>query len=207
MPGSFKPLLLALACLVALPATAGDRDSFLDERPGIGEPLRFRDAEGGAFRPRGLILIGPFGALAAEMPSGARTTRSEDRVDLSSTPLVGQLFRETLDVASVREGSLVGPVYRVADTLVVDATRTAPEEAPELARRHVALSTNVPRIGAVSYHLGRLGWTPVAAPAPEGVPIGSAHLVDGALVLASQGGEPAWPSVEAMFRDLFGTSR
>jgi hypothetical protein len=127
-------------------------------------------------------------------------------VDLSSSPLVGQLFRETLDVASVREALLVGPVYRVADTLVVDATG-APGQAHELARRQVALSTNVPRIGAVSYHLGRLDWMPATAPAPAGAPIGSAHLVDGALVLASQGGEPAWPSVEAMFRDLFSLSR
>lgn len=202
-----KPILLALACLAALPAAAGERDSVLDERPGIGEPLRFRDAEGGAFRPRALILHGPAGTVAAELPSGARDARSENRVDLSSTPLIGQLFRETLDIASVREWPLVGPVYRVADTLVVDATRMPSEQAPDLTSRRVALSTNVPRIGAVSYHLGRLGWTRVSAPAPVGAPIGSAHLVEDTLVLASQGGEPAWPSVEAMFRDLFSLPR
>ena len=193
------PLLLIAACLAALSAAASERDSFLDERPGIGEPLRFRDASGGAFRPRTLILSGPAGALAAELPSGARSALSENRVDLSAAPLVGPLFRPTLDVASVREGPLVGPVYRVGDTLVVHAT-----EAPaDLARLRVVLSTNVPRVGAVSYRLGRLGWSPVGAAGPAGAPIGSAHLVDGALVLASQGGEPAWPSVEAMFQDLF----
>ena len=129
--------------------------------------------------------------------------RSENRVDLSSAPLVGPLFARTLDVASVRQGTLVGPVYRLGDTLVVDATRAAPQLAGDLARRHVALSTNLPRIGAVSYRLGRLDWTAVRTAPPAGAPIGSAHLVGGALVLASQGGEPAWPSLEAMFRDLF----
>ena len=201
------PLLLAAICfaavLAAQSAPAGERDSFLDERPGIGEPLRFRDAHGGAFRPRSLILLAPEGSLAAELPSGARSARSENRVDLSGLPVLGSLFRDTLDVASAREGVLVGPVYRAGDALVVDAARPP----AELANRHVALSTNLPRVGAVSYGLGRLDWTPVAPavrmPEPEGAPIGSAHLVGGALVLASQGGEPAWPSVRAMFRDLF----
>ncbi len=204
-------ILLAAGCiaaagLMALPAQA-DRDSFLDERPGIGEPLRFRDAAGGAFRPRALIVSGPSGASAADLPSGARSVRSEDRVDLSSTPIIGQVFRETLDVASVREAPLVGPVYRVGDTLIVDATQAPPEQASGLARGHVALSTNVPRVGAVSYHVDRLAWRPVPAPALPSAPLGSAHLVDGTLVLASQGGEPAWPSLEAMFRDLFGSAR
>jgi hypothetical protein len=198
-PLLFAALCFAAAVLAAQPAPGGERDSFLDERPGIGEPLRFRDALGGAFRPRTLILRGADGALAARLPSGARSARSEDRVDLSSAPLVGPLFRGTLDVATVRQAALVGPVYRVGDTLVVDAA-TAPSE---LAKRQVAFSTNLPQVGAVSYGVGPLDWTPVAAPAPAGGPIGSAHLVGGALVLASQGGEPAWPSVEAMFRDLF----
>lgn len=192
-------LFIVAACVAAVPAAASERDSFLDERPGIGEPLRFRDQAGGAFQPRALVLRGPAGALAAELPSGARSARSENRVDLSGAPLVGRLFAKTLDVASVRQGPLVGPVYRVGDMLVVDAS-----QAPaDLAQLHVALSTNLPRVGAVSYRLGRLGWAPVGAAAPAGAPIGSAHLVDGALVLASQGGEPAWPSVEAMFQDLF----
>jgi hypothetical protein len=196
-------LLLAAACLAALPAWASDRDSLLDERPGIGEPLRFRDAHGGAFRPRALIVRGPSGAFAAELPSGARSAVSENRVDLSGVPLVGPLFRETLDVASVREGALVGPVYRVGDTLVVDAGQASAGQLADFGRRHVALSTNLPRIGAVSYRLGRLGWTPVGVPTPAGAPIGTAHLVNGALVLVSQGGEPAWPSIEALFQDLF----
>jgi hypothetical protein len=117
--------------------------------------------------------------------------------------LLGPLFRETLDVATVREGALVGPVFRVGDTLVVDATQAPATLSRELARHHVLLSTNLPRIGAVSYRLGRLGWTPAAAPARSVDPIGSAHLVGDMLVLASHGGEPRWPSVEAMFEDLF----
>jgi hypothetical protein len=195
-------LLLAATCL-AFPAGAGERDSFLDERPGIGEPLRFRDAHGGAFRPRALIVLGASGAFAAELPSGARSAVPENRVDLSGAPLVGPLFRETLDVASVREWPLVGPVYRAGDTLVVDAGDAPAGQLADIARRHVVLSTNLPRIGAVSYRLGRLAWTPAGTPAPAGAAIGSAHLVGGALVLASQGGEPAWPSIEAMFQDLF----
>lgn len=198
-----RPLMLAAACLSAvavpvLPAAATERDSFLDERPGFAEPLRFRDERGGAFRPRALIVRGAGGAMAAKLP-GAATAENENRVDFSGTPVIGPLFGETLDVASAREGALVGPVYRVGDTLVVDASAAS----AEVVNRSVALTTNIPRYGAVSYRVGRLNWTPVTPPTGVGTLLGSAHLVDGALVVASRGGEPAWPSLEAMFKDLF----
>lgn len=191
--------VVSASLAAALPAAASEeRGSFLDERPGFDEPLRFRDERGGAFRPRALIVTGAGGAMAAKLP-GAADARSENRVDLSGSPLLGPLFRETLDVASAREGALVGPVYRVGDALVVDAT-VAPSD---LAGRPVVLSTNVPRYGAISFPLGRLDWQHVTRPTAERMPLGSAHIVDGRLVLASRGGEPAWPSVEAIFRDLF----
>ena len=194
-----RPSLLVIACLAALPAAAGDeRDSFLGERPGFDEPLRFRAENGGAFRPRAVIVTGAGGALAARLPRAADAL-SENRVDLSGAPVLGPLFRGTLDVASVREGALVGPVYRVADTLVVDAG-AAPVG---LQSRPVAIATNIPRYGAISYGLGLLDWRPVTPPAIAGAQVGTAHVVNGALVLASQGGEPAWPSLDAMFRDLF----
>jgi hypothetical protein len=200
----FPALLIAAACLAALPAAASDeRGSFLEERSGYDEPLRFRAENGGAFRPRAVVIAGAGGALAARLP-GAANAMSENRVDLSNTPALGPLFRPTLDVASVREGALVGPVYRVGDTLVIDAgVIDAGAASAGIANRRVAISTNIPRYGAVSYQLGRLDWAPVAAPAVAGEPIGSAHIVGRTLVLASRGGEPAWPSVEALFRDLF----
>ncbi|HET7409169.1 MAG TPA: hypothetical protein VFJ13_03150, partial [Paracoccaceae bacterium] len=109
-----------LAALTAwLPAGASERDPFLDGRSGYDEMLRFRAENGGSFRPRAVVIVGAEGALAARLP-GAATVRNENRVDLSGTPGLGPLFRETLDVASVRQGSLVGPVYRVGDRLVID---------------------------------------------------------------------------------------
>ncbi len=204
MMRTFRPLLLAAACLSVLPAltlpaaASGGRDSFLGERPGFDEPLRFRTESGGAFRPRAIIVTGASSAIAAKLPRAA-DAQSEDRVDLHGAPLVGPLFRGTLDVATVRQGALVGPVYRVGDTLVVDAG-AAPAG---LQSRPVTIATNIPRYGAVSYALGLLHWTPVTRPTDAGVRVGTAHLVNGALVLASEGGEPAYPSVEALFHDLF----
>lgn len=196
---------LAMAAAVAaalptgLPALAGnERDGWLAERSGHDEPLRFRAADGGAFRPRAVVVTGTGQAMSARLP-GAADIRSEDRVDLSGTPVLGPLFRETLDVGSVRRGALVGPVYRAGDTLVIDAGAAL----AGLPDRRVAIATNLPRYGAVSYQLGRLKWSPAAAPLPAGEPIGSAHLIGNTLVLASQGGEPAWPSLEAFFRDAF----
>lgn len=198
------PLLLvvgcvAAACLATPPALAGDRDPIFEERPGILEPPLFRDARGGAFRPRDVIVVGPRSAMAARVSQNPRRTRSENRLDLSGVPLVGSLFRGTLDVASVRRAPLVGRVYRVGDALVVETARVP----SELAGRRVALATNVPRYGAVSFELGRLDWQPTTPPTGHRVEIGSAHLVGGDLVLASQGGEPAFPSVRSLFGDLF----
>src|SRR5690606_9670923 len=134
----------------ALPAMASEeRGSFLGERSGYGEMLRFRAENGGSLRPRAVIVSGVGGALSARLPEAA-TVRDENRVDLSGTPVLGPLFRGTLDVARARQGELVGPVYRVGDTLVIDA-----DAMPAgLTNRRVALATNVPRYGAISFQLG-----------------------------------------------------
>jgi hypothetical protein len=202
------PLLGALACAAgmclaalpaATPAAAGERDASRGAQSHIGEPPVFRDANGGAFRPRSIIVAGPRGAQAARVPDNARQGRGENRVDLSGAPLVGGLFRGTLDVASVRAEPMIGRVYRVGNALVVETVETP----PNLAGRPVALATNVPRLGAVSFALGPLDWHAVPAPQVPRAAIGSAHLVGDELVLASQGGEPAFPSVGALFRSLF----
>lgn len=203
-----RAALLSLAIgLAALPvagtalapmAAAGERGSWLDERGGYATPLLFRAANGGAFRPHAVVVMGAGAATAARLPEAADAA-PEDRMDLSGVPVLGPLFRPTLDVASAREGTPVGPVYRVGDRLVIDV-RTG---AADATGRPVAIATNVPRYGAISYRLGRLDWQPTAAPAITGEPIGSAHILGGTLVLASQGGEPAWPSLEALLEDLF----
>ena len=197
-------LFLAAACaagalLAIQPAPAGDRDSRIENNATMGEPPVFRDADGGAFRPRSLIVAGPGGALAARIPENPRQMQGENRVNLSGAPVVGSLFRPTLDVATARRGPLIGPVYRVGNALVVEAAETP----PNLVGRPVALATNVPRSGAVSFQLGPLDWQPVPRPVMPRAEIGTAHIVDGELVLASRGGEPAWPSIGAFFRDLF----
>lgn len=199
LPAACVAACLAAAPLAAPPALAGERDSNRQDQPAFGEPPVFRDADGGAFRPRSLIVSGPRGAMAARVPENPRQTQGENRVDLSGVPVVGQLFRPTLDVASVRRAPLIGPVFRVGNALVVETV----ELPPNLAGRPVALATNVPRLGAVSFWLGPLDWHEVPAPSVPRSQIGSAHLVDGELVLASRGGEPSFPSVESLFRRLF----
>ncbi len=204
MPRLLTTLLLIAACTTGplfapLAAAAGERDPTIQNRTAVGEPPVFRDANGGAFRPRSIIVAGPRGAMAARVPENTRQTRGENRVDLSGAPLVGPLFRGTLDVASVRQAPLIGRVYQAGNTLVVESI----EPPPSLDGRPVALATNVPRLGAVSFQLGPLDWRPVPPPSAPRTEVGSAHLLDGALVLASRGGEPAFPSVGSFFRRLF----
>jgi hypothetical protein len=190
---------LALAALMMMPASAGERSGdVFGDRPGIGEPIRFRDANGGAFRPSDLVIINTAGAVLAMMPRTSSNVRSEDRVDLSETPLIGAIFQETLSTGDAREGQLIGPVLRSGDRLVVDA-RSSGFEVIDLP---VVLATNLQRFGAVSYRIGVLRYTPSTI-VPGGERIGAAYLVDGRLVLASTGGEPAWPSLQAMFDDIF----
>ena len=194
------PLAAAFALVLSAngPASAGERsgDRFGD-RPGVGEPLRFRDANGGAFRPSALIILSAAGTQIAPLPSTTNSARSEDRVDLSEIPLIGGLFGETLSTDDAREGRPVGKLQRVGDTLVLDARGSG----ISVTSLPVVMATNLPRHGAVSYRLGRLNYRPGGA-GGVGPVLGAAYEVDGKLVLASTGGEAAWPSLEAMFDDL-----
>lgn len=195
-----KLILTLLMALVALPATAGDRPRGIEDRPGVGEPLRFRDASGGAFRPTELVMVVPGGTLRAPLPASVATAQNEDRMDLSETPLLGELFRETISPVDARGGEVVGPVYRFGSHLVVDAAGSA----PDLTRRAVVLSADLPRLGSVSYRLGRLDFRDDGRGAtPGGAQLGTAYLVDGRLVIASEGGEPAWGSVNEIFQAVF----
>lgn len=180
---------------IAGAAFAESRDP-LDRFNGNG-PLRFRNAEGGAFRPVRLVLVTDQGNFGAPLPEAAEI-QSEDRLDLSSVPLVGEVFRGTLAPSDARQGVLVGDVQRVGDMLVVRAAGF-----PEgLVRASVVVSTSVPQLGPVSYAVGRLPYRDASLPA-AGEIIGSAHLVGSQLVIASRGGEPAYPSVESLVEDLF----
>ena len=199
------PVLIATLAVVfgaafAGAAMAGEGYRPFGEGPSVGEPLRFRAENGGAFRPRALIIQTGAGSLRAILPEASNNARSENRVDLSGTPVLGPLFRGTLSTDNARQGQRVGEVYRApGDYLVLIADGAG----RDLSSYPLTLTTNLPRIGAVSYPLGRLRYGASGAPVSRGMPVGEAWLIDGQLVLASRGGEPAYPSVEALFRDIF----
>jgi hypothetical protein len=175
-------------------ATAGEGPDFND-RPSVGHPLRFTDARGNVFRPRTLIMLTRSGTLAAPLPATTDNAASEDHLDFSGSPLIGQFFRRRLAPSdAAREGAPVGPVFRHGDTLVLDA-RSA---TVALTGRALILTAEFPRDGAISYHLGRPGFAPGALPrdvgsadgSAAGIPAGTAYLVDDALVLAGDGRGP-----------------
>ena len=183
---------LALAALLALPglAPAGEGPDFGD-RPTVGQPLRYTDARGNVFRPRTLIMITRSGTLAATLPAATNNAASEEHLDLSASPLIGQVFRRRLAPSdAAREGTALGPVFRTGDTLVLDARGAT----ATLIGRALVLTANFPRDGAVSYHLGQPDFAPGTLPGadrtPGGTPAGTAYLVDGTLVLAGEGRGP-----------------
>ena len=70
-----RPGVPVLLCLLALPAFAGDGEGPVgfDDRPTVGQPLRFTDIAGNTYRPRRLVLLTPAnsvngGASAAKLP-------------------------------------------------------------------------------------------------------------------------------------------
>lgn len=190
----FAALVFVLLTLLAVPVLAGDRPGF-EDRPANGHPLRFTDANENVFRPRRLVVVSPSGTYAAALPSSARESRFEGRLDLSGLPLVGGLFRPRLAPQDAsREGAPVGPVTRFGDTLVVDTGATA----VTLSSLRIVLTANFPRDGAVSHWLGFLQFAPAEAPAGSGRDAGAAYIVDGTMVLAGPGFEPRitdWSSV------------
>lgn len=191
---------LTLMALPGTPALADQRDRTFPDRPGVGQPVRFLGADGGAFQPRLLVISSPSGTVRAALPASTSEARSEDRIDLSETPLLGPLFEGTLSTAGARETEAVGTLFQApGGVLLLDSSTPA----AELTSLPVVLTTNLPRVGGVSYPLSRLSYGGSGQVAGQGVQIGTAHIIDGRLVLASDQGGPAFPSVEAMFRDLF----
>lgn len=187
----FVPALIA-GVLVAGSVSAGGRNSDDWDRPGVGVPLRFQSEKGGAFRPRALVVQTANGAQVARLPAVSNDARPEDRVDLSGAPLIGALFQGRLAPADARRGDAVGPVVRVGDTLVVQATGWP----GDLTGLPVTLATHTPRTGSVSYRLGRMTFAPGGV-GGGGIPIGQAFVVNGALVIASPGNGA--PTLEGLF--------
>jgi hypothetical protein len=113
-----RHLILTLALLLVLPgfgsgfgpgsATAGEGPDFND-RPSVGHPLRFTDARGNVFRPRTLIVLIRSGTLAAPLPATTDNATSEDHLDLSGTPLVGQFFRRRLAPSDAAREAAMAP--------------------------------------------------------------------------------------------------
>lgn len=183
-----------------MPVAAGDRDGGFRDRPGFGEQLRFRSADGGSFRPRTLMVLLPGSVMRAALPETA-PARDENRLNISETPLVGKLFPSTLAPRNAREGQLIGPVFRRGDGLVLDAREGA--GADGLSSRPLVLTSHLPRLGTISYAVGGVTYTQSGgAVGIDGAPIGAAYLLDGRLVLAGEGGGPEWPSVESLFNGL-----
>ncbi|MEM9138733.1 MAG: hypothetical protein AAGB15_02795 [Pseudomonadota bacterium] len=191
-------LLTAMTVAVTAPATLADgRDRLGLDRPSIGVPLSFAASDGAAFRPRLLVIHTAGGAVAADLPATSDDVRSEDRVDVSGTPLIGGLFRGRLAPSDARLGQNVGQVVRAGDSLHVEALGWP----GRLGDFPVAFATRVRSAGTVSFGLGRLGYRAVTMAMPSGRVIGSAHIVNGKLVIASAGDGP--PSLGDLFRSNF----
>jgi len=181
--------IFCLACLLALPALARDDSVPRDfgDRPAVSYPLRFTDLAGNVFHPEWLVMLTPAGALAAPLPDTSSDARSEERVDLSGLPLIGNLFYHRLAPGDAAlQGELVGPLFRIGAMLIIDTT--GPGASP--AGHDVMLTANLPNDGAVSYRLGQLRFAPAETPAGTRTPAGAAYLVAGTLVLAAEGGGP-----------------
>lgn len=195
-------MLAALAVGLSAPTPAdaqGDRDDRFAEQPVSAVALRFRSEIGGAFRPRSLTIRQGEQTVSSRLPAEVGSARLEDRMNLSSVPLAGKFFRGTLSTADARAGTFVGPLYRTAgDGMLIVAKTDSP-----VTGSPIAMTTNIPGRGAISYQLGRLGFAPAGAAPSPGAEIGAAWILDGVLVLASTGGEAAYPSIGALFEDLF----
>ena len=181
----FTLLAALIAALHLTPAMAGGgRNAETWDRPGVGVPVQFQSENGGAFRPRILIVQTDTGLLRADLPATSDSVRSEDRVDLSDLPLLGSLFRQRVAPEDASKGVPVGMLFRDGDTLFLEASGWV----QRLSGPPVVLSTYVPQLGSVSYGLGRLDFRPSADAAPgRDVPVGRAFLIDGKLFLASPG--------------------
>lgn len=194
-------IAVLLGALVTSPAYAdGEGPPTFEDRPQVGQPVRFTDAAGHVFRPERLMILSPDGARTAKLPATTNRARSEERLDLSGLPLIGHVFRDRLAPGDTRRrGVLVGPLSRVGDTLVLDAR----ESPVAIEPRQVVLTANFPRDGAVSFRLKGLRFSPVAPITGMGRSAGTAWLVGDTLVLAGAGYGPAIQDLEGAIGDLF----
>ena len=177
------PLIAALTLSSGQVATADPpRDPFFDG-PGNAVPLRFLAANGGTFQPRAIVLATQGSAITARLPRTSGRVRSEDRVDLRSIPYAGRLFSKRLMPSDARQGELIGDVQRVGDTLYVNAANWS----GALDGTPVSLATWTPRHGTISYRLGLLDYGQASGPTRPGPILGAAYLIDGQLVIASNG--------------------
>lgn len=195
----------AIFVLMLLPglALAGQQAETPADRVGAtgAEPLVMRSAQGGAFHPDRLVLLAGGVARVAVLPQTA-PARSEDRVDLSGTPILGALFEERIAPGDAARGVHLGRLTRQGDTLVLDL---GPLEASALARVMAAplvLTGELPRVGAVSFQLPPPDWAQGRA-APGGEAVGAGYYLDGRLVLAATGGGPAIPDLGRVLEGLF----
>jgi hypothetical protein len=184
--------------LLSVAYAGGEGPPSFEDRPQVGQPVRFTDAAGHVFQPERSVILTPKGARAAKLPATADRARSEQHLDLSRMPLIGHVFRDRLASGDAQHrGVQVGSLTRVGDTLVLDARKSpVPVEA-----RDLVLTANFPRDGAVSYRLG-LAFAPVAAPAGTGRPAGTAWLIGDILVLVGVGYGPAIEDLEGTIGDL-----
>lgn len=193
-----KKIVLAMLAfgLIASPAGADDPRQRLGAAG--AEPLRFRAANGGAFAPLRVVLATGDAALARDLPDTARA-RSEDRIDFSGLEGVGGLFAPRLAPGDAAQGVRLGPVRRVGGTLVVHLGPLAAAALAQVTGAPLVLTADLPRLGTVSYALGRAGWQPAEAPA-GGEIVGTAWLAEGSLVVAAAGAGPLIDDWGALFR-------
>ena len=160
-------------------------------------PLFFASENGGIFRPHGLVIQSRTGTLAVAVPNRGFEAQSEDHIELRDVPLLGGLFRKRLDPSDARKGDLLGPVSRVGNDLYINASGWP----GSLSNLPVTVTTWTPRYGTISYRLGRQAYAPVSRSNIAGPEIGAAYLLDGQLVIASNGADV--PSINDLVRGNF----
>lgn len=196
--------MLIIAVLLGALATSpgyadGDGPPSFRDRPQVGQPVRFTDANGNVFQPERLVILTPRGAQAAVLPATTSRARSEEHLDLSGLPLIGHVFQDRLAPGDARQrGVRVGSLTRVGETLVLDARESPVAVEP----REIILTANFPRDGAVSYRLAGLHFTPVNPVTGTARAAGTAWLVEDTLVLAGAGYAPAIEDLEGAISDL-----
>lgn len=189
LPALLLPVLLLLAAPPAAWAGQGNdrRTTTAETDFGRAFPVSFRSERGGRFQPDRLVVLTRTGSWSAALPAKARRVRQADHLDLTGLPVIGGVFRPRLaPMDAERQGLPLGTVTRTGDTLVLDARG----HAVSLTNLPVVLTSEMPRVGTLSFELGTPAFRPGPAPGAAGARVGAAWLVDGRLVLAGDGQRP-----------------